>query len=57
LSLQSILMVSAVIGRRKAFAYVGLVAVFSVVAGLLYGSWIDAHPHLAVSALAIQEWR
>ena len=41
LSLQSILMVAAVIGRPKAFTYVGLVAVFSVVAGLLYGAWVD----------------
>lgn len=41
LSLQSILMVAAVIGRPKTFAYVGLVAVFSVMAGLIYGSWVD----------------
>jgi hypothetical protein len=41
LSLQSILMVAAVIGRPKALAYVGLVAVFSIIAGLLYGSWVD----------------
>jgi hypothetical protein len=41
LSLQSILMVAAVIGRRKTFTYVGLVAVFSIVAGLLYGAWVD----------------
>jgi uncharacterized membrane protein YraQ (UPF0718 family) len=41
LSLQSILMVAAVIGRPKTFAYVGLVAVFSVAAGLLYGAWVD----------------
>jgi uncharacterized membrane protein YraQ (UPF0718 family) len=41
LSLQSILMVAAVIGRPKAFAYVGLVAVFSVGAGLVYGAWVD----------------
>lgn len=41
LSLQSILMVAAVIGRPKTFAYVGLVAVFSVTAGLLYGAWVD----------------
>jgi len=41
LSLQSILMVAAVIGRRKTFTYVGLVAVFSVVAGLTYGAWVD----------------
>jgi hypothetical protein len=41
LSLQSILMVAAVIGRPKTIGYVGLVAVFSVVAGLLYGAWVD----------------
>ena len=41
LSLQSILMVAAVIGRRKAFTYVGLVAVFSIAAGLVYGAWVD----------------
>jgi len=41
LSLQSMLMVSAVIGRNKTAAYVGLVALFSVCAGLLYGSWVD----------------
>jgi uncharacterized membrane protein YraQ (UPF0718 family) len=41
LSLQSILMVIAVIGRKKTFSYVGLVALFSVTAGLLYGSWVD----------------
>ena len=41
LSLQSILMVAAVIGRPKAFAYGGLVAVFSIVAGHLYGAWVD----------------
>ena len=38
---QSILMVAAVIGRPKTFAYVGLVAVFSIVAGLAYGAWVD----------------
>ena len=41
LSLQSMLMVAAVIGRTKTAAYVGLVAVFSTVAGLLYGAWVD----------------
>jgi hypothetical protein len=30
-----------VIGRPKTAAYVGLVAMFSVVAGLLYGAWVD----------------
>jgi len=43
LSLQSILMISAVIGRTKTFTYVGWVAVFSVIAGLLFGSWIDIY--------------
>jgi uncharacterized membrane protein YraQ (UPF0718 family) len=42
LSLQSILMIATVVGRRKVLTYVGLVAVFSVVAGLLYGGWLDA---------------
>jgi uncharacterized membrane protein YraQ (UPF0718 family) len=41
LSLQSMLMVAAVIGRGKTAAYVGLVALFSIVAGLLYGAWVD----------------
>ena len=41
LSLQSMLMVAAVIGRAKTLAYVGMVALFSVVAGLLYGAWVD----------------
>jgi hypothetical protein len=35
------LMVAAVIGRRKTAVYVGLVAGFSVCAGLLYGAWVD----------------
>ena len=41
LSLQSILIISAIIGRRKTFTYVGLVALFSAVAGLIYGAWTD----------------
>lgn len=41
LSLQSILMISAIIGRRKTWAYVGWVAVFSIAAGLLFGYWVD----------------
>jgi hypothetical protein len=41
LSLQSMLMVAAVIGRRKTAAYVGLVAVFSMTSGMLYGAWVD----------------
>jgi hypothetical protein len=41
LSLQSILIISAIIGRAKTAAYVGLVALFSAVAGLTYGAWVD----------------
>ena len=39
--LQSILIISTIIGRRKAWTYVGWVALFSALAGLLYGAWID----------------
>jgi len=39
LSLQSILITSAIIGKLRAWTYVGLVAVFSTVAGLTYGAW------------------
>lgn len=42
LSLQSILMISAIIGRRKTLTYVGWVALFSMLAGLLFGTWVDA---------------
>ena len=52
LSLQSILIISAIIGRRKTAAYVGLVALFSTVAGLAYGSWVDGTSLIAV-ALAV----
>jgi uncharacterized membrane protein YraQ (UPF0718 family) len=41
LSLQSMLMVAAVIGRAKTAAYVGWVALFSICAGLLFGAWVD----------------
>lgn len=41
LSLQSILIVSMIIGRKKAWTYVFWVALFSTLAGLIYGSWID----------------
>ncbi|MGA8052333.1 MAG: permease [Burkholderiales bacterium] len=41
LSLQSILMTIAIIGRSKTFAYVALVAVFSTLAGLTFGAWVD----------------
>ena len=41
LSLQSILMISVIIGRLKAWVYVGWVALFSTLAGLIYGAWVD----------------
>jgi len=41
LSLQSILIVSAIIGRLKAWTYVAWVALFSTLAGLIYGAWVD----------------
>jgi uncharacterized membrane protein YraQ (UPF0718 family) len=53
LSLQSMLMVAAVIGRAKVFGYVLLVALFSVTAGLLYGAWVDGvNPAGLVAGLA-----
>jgi uncharacterized membrane protein YraQ (UPF0718 family) len=39
LSLQSILITASIIGRTKAWAYVGLVALFSTAAGLTFGAW------------------
>ncbi|MFH1185723.1 MAG: permease [Chloroflexota bacterium] len=41
LSLQSILMISVIIGRLKAWVYVGWVALFSTLAGLIYGALVD----------------
>lgn len=41
LSLQSILVTAAIIGRSKAWTYVGWVALFSTVSGLIYGAWVD----------------
>jgi len=41
LSLQSILITSAIVGKLKAWTYVALVALFSTIAGLLYGAWVD----------------
>jgi hypothetical protein len=52
LSLQSVLVIAAIIGRAKAFTYVGFVALFSAVAGLAYGAWIDGTP-LAVLLLSL----
>ncbi len=52
LSLQSILITSAIIGKLKAWTYVGLVALFSTASGLAYGAWVDGAP-IAAIAVAI----
>lgn len=41
LSLQSILITSTIIGKLKAWVYVFWVALFSTLAGLIYGAWVD----------------
>ncbi len=41
LSLQSILITATIIGKTKAWVYVGWVALFSTLAGMLYGAWTD----------------
>ncbi len=41
LSLQSILITTTILGRLKTWTYVGWVALFSTIAGLLYGNWVD----------------
>jgi uncharacterized protein len=41
LSLQSILITAAIIGRFRAWVYVAWVALFSTLAGLIYGAWVD----------------
>jgi uncharacterized membrane protein YraQ (UPF0718 family) len=41
LSLQSILIISTIIGRLKSWTYVAWVALFSTLAGLIYGAWTD----------------
>ncbi len=50
LSLQSILITASIIGRLKAWVYVAWVSLFSTVAGLLYGAWING-TSLALVAL------
>lgn len=53
LSLQSIIITTAIIGKRRAWTYVGLVAVFSTLAGLTYGAWVDGAPLLGLAAVVI----
>ena len=35
------LITAAIIGKLRAWTYVGLVALFSTVSGLTYGAWVD----------------
>jgi hypothetical protein len=51
LSLQSILITSAIIGKLRAWTYVGLVALCSTVAGLAYGAWVDGTPIVQLALL------
>jgi len=53
LSLQSILITAAIIGRIKAWTYVGWVALFSTLAGLMYGAWVDGASIALVSLYLI----
>ena len=41
LSLQSILITATIIGRVKTWTYVAWVALFSTLAGIIYGTWVD----------------
>ncbi len=50
LSLQSIFITSAIIGKLKAWTYVGLVALFATASGLAYGAWTDGAPIAAIAA-------
>jgi uncharacterized protein len=53
LSLQSILILAAIIGKLRTWTYVGWVALFSTIAGLSYGAWVDGmNPGLLLSCLA-----
>lgn len=53
LSLQSILITAAIIGKLKAWSYVGLVALFSTLAGLTYGAWVDGASLWLLGSLVI----
>jgi hypothetical protein len=65
LSLQSILMISAIIGKAKAWVYVFWVALFSTIAGLIYGALEDGANILTIALyllvflafLALGLWR
>jgi uncharacterized membrane protein YraQ (UPF0718 family) len=44
LSVQSILITARIIGNRKAWVYVAWVTLFSTLAGLIFGAWVDGSP-------------
>ena len=50
LSLQSILIISTIIGKRKAWTYVAWVALFSTLAGLIYGAFVNGANALLIAA-------
>jgi uncharacterized membrane protein YraQ (UPF0718 family) len=53
LSLQSILMLGAIIGRGRAWVYAAWVGLFSLFAGWLYGLWVDGTNALVIGALLL----
>jgi uncharacterized membrane protein YraQ (UPF0718 family) len=53
LSIQSILITAKIIGQKKTWMYVAWVTLFSTLAGLLYGAWVDgASPWWILAGLA-----
>jgi uncharacterized membrane protein YraQ (UPF0718 family) len=53
LSLQSILMLGAIISRRRAVVYAAWVGLFSLLAGWLYGLWVDGTSALVIGAMLL----
>jgi hypothetical protein len=53
LSLQSILLITAIVGRAKAWTYVAWVALFSTAAGLIYGAWVDGASLLLIAGYLV----
>ncbi len=53
LSLQSILITNSVIGRKKTAVYVVLVTIFSTLAGLLFGGWLEGMSTWLVVAMLL----
>ncbi|MEA3376468.1 MAG: permease [Chloroflexota bacterium] len=51
LSLQSILITNSVIGRKKTAVYVVLVTIFSTLAGLLFGGWVEGMNGWVIAAI------